>query len=224
MFSLGSSADGSGIGKSLDEIIADRRKEQSQTSSGRGANSDKKNKKSPVKKSKKNELVDRSIASGRAKRSAATKQRRGFSDEKKPTPHEIDQENYRQSRRSNASKKNQEQKSSNGRLPPNSSLRDKKKNNSNSKANAKQVTVSAVEKTPSKKQLNAAVQGMKSAGCTIPDGYTMTMKFIPKAATSGKGKGKGGQQQDNRNNKQDNGNNRKGDRGGGRGGNRGGRK
>jgi len=222
-FSLGGSGDGSGMGKSLDEIIADRRLEQSQNLSGRGANNNSNNNKknnsaNNIKSKKNNDLANRSIAKNRAKRTAATNHRRGFSTEKKPTAMEIDQENYRQSRNTNASKRNQEQKLSNGRLPPNSSLRDKKKKKDNANANAPQ-------KTPSKKQLNAAVQGMKTAGYCVPDGYTMTMQFIPikAVATTGKGKGKGGQQQQ----QQNHGNNNKrggGGGGGSRGGGRGGRK
>mmetsp|Transcript_43397 Transcript_43397/g.48603 ORF Transcript_43397/g.48603 Transcript_43397/m.48603 type:complete len:236 (+) Transcript_43397:97-804(+) len=222
-FSLGSSGDSDGLGKSLDDIIADRRMEQSRTSLGRGGGANNKNNnKNNTNNQKKNELVNRSIATGRAKRTAAVNNKRGLSTQNKPSAMQIDQEVYRQSRNTNASKRNQEQKLSNGRLPPNSSLRDKKKkqkDNSNAKANATQ-------KTPSKKQLNAAVQGMKNAGYCVPDGYTMTMQFIPNeaATTTGKGKGKGGQQQQNHGN-----NNNRGDRSGGdrdrdrdRGGSRGG--
>jgi len=225
-FSLGSSGDSGGLGKSLDDIIADRRIEQSRTSSGRGGANNKNNNKNTTNNQKKNELVNRSIATGRAKRAATVNKKRGLSTQNKPTAMEIDQENYRLSRNANASRRNQEQKLSNGRLPPNSSLRDKKKKqkvNSNSNANA---NANARQKTPSKKQLNAAVQGMKNAGYCVPDGYTMTMQFvlIEAATITGKGKGKGGQQQQQQNHGN---NNSRGDRSGGdrdrdRGGSRGG--
>ena len=208
-----------------DDMIADRRKDQSKSSTGRGG-ANRKNSTPTKSQKKKTELADRSIATGRAKRAAATKARRGLSNTKKPTAMEIDQENYRQSRNSNASNRKQEQKSSNGRLPPNSSLRDNTKKNSN-KNNNNNITVAPVSlgRIPNKKQMNAALQGMKEAGCPVPAGHTLIMQFIPAlvvAAPTGKGKG-GKQQQQQQTNK-------RGGRGGGGdgrgrgGGGRGGRK
>jgi hypothetical protein len=207
-----------------DDMIADRRKEQSKSSTGRsGANKNN----STTKPQKKTELADRSIATGRAKRSAATKARRGLSNTKKPTAMEIDQENYRQSRNSNASKKKQEQKSSNGRLPPNSSLRDNKKkninNNNNNKNNNNNISLAPVSlgRMPNKKQMNAALQGMKQAGCPVPDGHTLIMQFIPAivvAAPTGKGKGGHQQQQANKKGGRGGGGDGRGRGGGGRGG------
>jgi hypothetical protein len=206
-----------------DDMIAERRKEQSKSSTGRGGAN--KNNSTTKPQKKKTELADRSIATGRAKRAAATKARRGLSNTKKPTAMEIDQENYRQSRNSNASKKKQEQKSSNGRLPPNSSLRDnKKKNNSNNSNKNSNSNISSAPvsfgRIPNKKQMNAALQGMKQAGCPVPDGHRLIMQFIPELVVAAPtGKGKGGQQQQQQANK-------KGGRGGGGrgGGGRGGRK
>merc|ERR1711865_592331 len=47
---------------------------------------------------KKKEVVDRSVATQRAKRSAATRARRGLSTTKQPSAKELEREHYRQAR------------------------------------------------------------------------------------------------------------------------------
>lgn len=236
-FSMGSSGIG-GTEKSLDEIIADRRKEQAKASTGRNTknkNNNENNKDSSNKNnSKKNATADRSIATGRAKRAASTRARRGLSNDQKPSPMEVEREVYRQSRKTSDTKKKTEQKASNGRLPPNSSLRGKKNVNKNNNSDPPGATLGRM---PSKKQIEAAIQGMKNAGYPVPAGHQLIMQFAPlivaaAPAAIGKGKGKqrgsggggrvgGGGQANNNNNNNNNSNNKK--NAGGRGG-RGGRK
>mmetsp|Transcript_55997 Transcript_55997/g.135477 ORF Transcript_55997/g.135477 Transcript_55997/m.135477 type:complete len:253 (+) Transcript_55997:185-943(+) len=174
-FSMGTSSDG--IGKSLDEMIADRRKDQVKASKGRGAA-----------KTGKASTADRSVATGRAKREAAMKARRGIAESKKPSPMEVEKEVYRQSRKTATAKKNSERKSTGGRIAPNSSLREKKNSSNKAKGQSKKsppqqhdastVAVFGV-KTPSKKAVEAAVAGMKSAGIQIPPGHMVSITFVP---------------------------------------------
>eukprot|EP00536_Pseudo-nitzschia_multiseries_P016684 jgi/Psemu1/222248/e_gw1.1199.1.1 len=204
-FSMGSSGTDNGIGKSLDDMIADRRKEQARASTGRNAGKGNKNTKTTDANNKKTAVADRSIATGRAKRAAATRARRGLAGGKadnnnnnnktKPSAMEIEKEVYRQSRKTAESKKKAEQKKTNGRLPPNSTLRSKKKNNSkasnNNESNDHPGIVTG--KQPSKKQIKAALQGMETAGCPIPTGYQIMVQFIPPAVAPSPAKGKAAQ-------------------------------
>ena len=161
-------------------MIADRRKEQVKASKGRGAA-----------KAGKASTADRSVATGRAKREAAMKARRGMADSKKPSPMEVEKEVYRQSRKTASAKKHSERKSTGGRIAPNSSLREKKNSSNKSKGQSKksppqQHDASAVAvfgvKTPSKKAVEAAVAGMKSAGIQIPPGHMVSITFVPVSA------------------------------------------
>mmetsp|Transcript_20465 Transcript_20465/g.50873 ORF Transcript_20465/g.50873 Transcript_20465/m.50873 type:complete len:217 (+) Transcript_20465:146-796(+) len=165
-FSMGTS-DGGDVGKSLDDIIADRRKEQAKAASGKST----KETGGRKAREKKTAMADRSVATGRAKRQAAARARRGLAADKKPSAMEVEKEVYRQSRKTAASKKASEKKAANGRLPPNSSLRDKK------------------IKKATKKQLQAAIKGMELAGCPVPKGFDLFMEFSPEA-TKEKPKGK----------------------------------
>mmetsp|Transcript_55993 Transcript_55993/g.135460 ORF Transcript_55993/g.135460 Transcript_55993/m.135460 type:complete len:241 (+) Transcript_55993:594-1316(+) len=161
----------------IDEMIADRRKDQVKASKGRGAA-----------KAGKASTADRSVATGRAKREAAMKARRGIAESKKPSPMEVEKEVYRQSRKTATAKKNSERKSAGGRIAPNSSLRDKKNSSNKAKGQSKKspqqqhdvgtVAVFGV-KTPSKKAVEAAVAGMKSAGIQIPPGHMVSITFVP---------------------------------------------
>jgi len=173
-FSMGSSGGGE-TEKSLDEIIAERRKEQAKASSGRGGGPSNKNN---SKVSKKDKLVDRSVATGRAKRAAAVKAKRGISNTNKPSHMDVEREAYRQSRKTTESKK---------KLV---SLRGKnKKNNNNSNVTP------IFGRMPSKKQIEAAIQGMEANKCPPPDNHTLVMQFVPVVAsttTEGKGKRGGG--------------------------------
>ena len=142
-----------------DEMIHDRRKEQ-QKASKRGP--------------KKASNADRSIATGKAKREAAMKARRGLSQTKKPNAMEVEREVYRQSRKSATAKKKVEKKATGGRIAPNSSLRSKKK-----KAKVDPPAAIFGGRTPSKKAVEAAVKGMKEAGFQIPAGHQLVMTFVP---------------------------------------------
>jgi hypothetical protein len=153
-------------------MIADRRKDQAKASKGRGT--------------KKASAADRTVATGRAKRDAAMKARRGMAQSNKPTPMEVEKEVYRQSRKTATAKKNSERKATVGRLPPNSSLRETNKNKGQKKTPpasstaASSVAVFGV-KTPSKKAVEAAVAGMTSAGIQIPAGHMVSITFVPVA-------------------------------------------
>lgn len=131
-------------------------------------------------------MADRSIASGRAKRDAAVKARRGLSESKKPTKMEVDREMKRQSLKSATEKKKKEKKATHGRIAPDSTGRSKIK-----KAKAKQDPPAAIygSRAPPKKAIEAAISGMESAGFKIPDGHQMVMTFVPAApALTGPGK------------------------------------
>ena len=192
-----------------DEIIADRRKEQAKASSGRNVKKNGSNNNNNADtKNKKQAVADRSIATGRAKRAAATKVRRGLSGDNKPSPMEVEKEVYRQSRKSADSKKRVEQKKSNGRLPPNSSLRSSKRdranktNNINANSNASTDLPGVVTaKQPRVSQIKAAIRGMEDSGCPVPPGYVLMMQFVPAVSPSpGKGRGRGKQTNNNNNN------------------------
>jgi len=202
-FSLGSSGDGA-LGKSLDDMIADRRKEQAKAATGR-KDAGKAGARNAKTKDKKEAITDRSIATGRAKRAAAARARRGLSNDKKPSAMEVEKEVYRQARKTAASKKRAEKKATNGRLPANSSLRDKKA--------AKPKTV----QKPKQKQIKAALQGMELAGCPMPQGFQLVMQFTPMVVEE-KAKGKKPNANNNKaNNKTNNNQKNTGGRKGGRG-------
>lgn len=157
-------------------MIADRRKDQ-QKNIRKGA--------------KKPSTTDRSIATGRAKRDAAMKGRRGLSEQTKPSAMEVDREIYRQSRKTAVAKKISEKKASGGRLPPNSSFRDTKtKHNGTAakKMTPQHPTGAAASvvggKTPSKKQVEAAIIAMTDIGQPVPAGHQLVLTFVPMAATA----------------------------------------
>ena len=186
-------------------MIADRRKDQ-QKAAKKATN-------------KKASTTDRSIATGRAKRDAAMKARRGMTQDKKPSAMQVEKEVYRQSRKTATAKSRAEQKASGGRLPPNSSLREKKGKKGAAAAGKKQAAAVAVTggRVPSKKQVAAAVQAVQNCGQPIPDGHQLVLTFVPTfqqqaapAKTQAKGKkGNAGNQQ-NKNNQPKKNNNNKG--------------
>ncbi len=140
-------------------------------------------------------MADRSIATGRAKRAAANRARRGLAAENKPSAMEVEKEVYRQARKTAVSKKAAEKKATNGRLAPNSSLREKKK-----------------IKRPSKKQLQAATKGMELAGCPVPAGFELFMEFSQEIAKEKKGKQTNANNKKNNNNTKSNANQKTGGR------------
>jgi len=95
---------------------------------------------------------------------------------------DVEREAYRQSRKTTESKK---------KLV---SLRGKnKKNNNNSNVTP------IFGRMPSKKQIEAAIQGMEANKCPVPDGHQLIMQFVPVVVSSnlsnfteGKGKRGGG--------------------------------
>lgn len=203
------------IGKSLDDIIADRRKEQAKAGKAKPRTSA---------RDKKNAIADRSVATGRAKRAAATRARRSLNNnnaDKKPSAVEVEKEVYRQTRKTAVAKKKSESKATNGRLPPNSSLREKKgakksnKSNNSGNANVNGTSGVLVARLPKQNQIKAAIRGMEESGCPVPDGFQLIMQFAP-IEEKGKGKGKGKQPNANTNSKrnanQKNGSRRKGGR------------
>ena len=197
----------------VDDIIADRRKEQAKATKAKTRTST---------RDKKNAIADRSVATGRAKRAAATRARRSLSNNnagKKPSAMEVEKEVYRQTRKTAVAKKKAENKATNGRLPPNSNLRDKKgtkksnKNNSGGNSNDNDTPSVLFGRLPKQNQIKAAIRGMEESGCPVPDGYQLIMQFSPIEDT---GKGKGRQPKANSNSKnnanQKNGNRRRGGR------------
>jgi len=209
--SLGTSVNGD-MAKSLDDIISDRRKEQAKASSGRNVK-DGKNKTSNA-KDKKNAVVDRSIGTGRAKRAATARARRGLSNDgaAKPTAMEVEKEVYRQARKTSTTKKKVEKKASNGRLPPNSSLREKRNtrssNNNSRDESANDPPGVPIGRIPRQIQIKAAIQGMYDAGCPVPQGFQLVMQFSPKAVQEkGKKPNKNSNNNRNNNNNNRNGNN-----------------
>lgn len=159
------------LAHTADEMIADRRKDQQKAA-----------KKGPKKAS----TADRSIATGRAKRDAAMKARRGLTQETKPSAMDVDREIYRQSRKTAVAKKNAEKKASGGRLPPNSSLRDTKaKKGGAAFAGGKKAPPTGAAasvmggRTPSKKQVEAAIKGMADIGQPVPAGHQLLLTFVP---------------------------------------------
>ena len=189
-----------------DDIIADRRKEQSKALSG------KKNDNTPAKRStraaKKTAIADRSVATGRAKRAAAAAARRGLAQTKKPTAMEVEKEVYRQSRKTAVAKKAAEKKATKGRVPPNSSLREK---NNPKKAPASKTDPpgNLVGRMPQQRQIRAAIQGMESAGCPMPPGFQLVMQFAPMPAASTKGKAATAKKTTTNNNNKNNNNTKK---------------
>lgn len=139
---------------------------------------------------KKASNADRSIATGRVKREAAMKAKRGLAQSKKPNPMEVEREVYRQSRKTAAAKKANEKKQSHGRVAPNSSLREKKGKGKKSDPPAAVFG----GRTPSKKAVEAAIKGMEAAGFKVPKGHQVMMTFIPTptAPQTGGNKGKKG--------------------------------
>ena len=158
-------------------MIKERRKDQKTAS-----------RKAPKKASN----ADRSIATGRAKREAAMKAKRGLAQSKKPNAMDVEREVYRQSRQTAKARKANEKKQTHGRVAPNSSLRDKK-----AKGKKKNDPPAAVfgGRTPSKKAVEAAIKGMEAAGFQVPKGHQVMMTFIPTPTapqTTGGNKGKKG--------------------------------
>ncbi|KAL3903417.1 MAG: hypothetical protein SGARI_005390 [Bacillariaceae sp.] len=145
-------------------MIADRRKDQAKTAK-RGT------KKAAT-------TSDRSIATGRAKRDAAAKARRGMTQDKKPSAMEVDREVYRQSRKTATAKSRAEQKASGGRLPVKKA---KKGTAAAGKKKAPPPAGVAVTggRPPSKKQVEAAVKAMASIGAPVPKGHQLVLTFVP---------------------------------------------
>ena len=134
------------------------------------------------------------MATGRAKRAAAARARRGLALDKKPSALEVEKEVYRQSRKTAASKKASENKATKGRLPPNSLLREKK---GKKKTNDQPGAIDG--KKIQAKQIDAAIKGMELAGCPVPKGFELHMQLKP-VSTNEKRKGK----ESNANNKNTN--------------------
>jgi hypothetical protein len=147
-------------------MIQDRRKDQQQESR-RGP--------------KKVSTSDRSIATGRAKRTAAVNARRGMTESKKPQAMEIEREVYRQSRTTQKTKENQQQKATGGRLAPNASANRRAK---------KEAPIAAAKganrRPPSKKIVQVGIKAMKTAGYEVPEGQKLVISLAPTVAVPAK--------------------------------------
>lgn len=152
-------------------MIKDRRKTQTKES-----------KRGP----KKTATADRSIATGRAKREAAMKAKRGLTQSKKPTKMEVEKEVKRQNNKTVNEKKRKEKKASGGRIAPDSSARNKKKKEKKAAEKKTNSPPPAIfgGRAPPKKAIEAAIKGMETAGFKIPSGYQMVMTFVPGASPS----------------------------------------
>ena len=138
--------------------------------------------------------VDRQVAKGKAKRSAAANARRGLATTAQPTAKEIEMEVVRQTRRATSSTKKlkdqqQQQAPVRGRKPR-SQADIKTKARQEKKAgtpNKKQAADNAIPPTwiggtrrpPSKKAVTAAVEAMQQSGFKVPKGMQMVISFAP---------------------------------------------
>jgi hypothetical protein len=111
------------------------------------------------------------------------KAKRGLTQEKKPSPQDVEREVYRQARKTEVAKKSNEAKATGGRVPPNPASRDNKnkRGGAGGKATGAQTAPPAAfgVKTPSRKAFEAAMRGMESEGIKIPDGHQLVMTFVP---------------------------------------------
>jgi hypothetical protein len=129
---------------------------------------------------KKATTADRAAGGARAKRAAATASRRGMTDSNKPNAMELEKEVYRQSRRTTSTKEKQVQKASAGRLPP------KAKPKNERKKDAENTAVFAGGRPPSRKAIEAAVNGMEAAGFKVPKGMQVIITFVPAPEPTGR--------------------------------------
>lgn len=208
-FSLGSSAAAgdSTMGKSLDEMIQDRRKEQKMEL-----------KRGP----KKATTADRSVATAKAKREAANKARRGLATDSKPTKMDVEKEVKRQSQSTQVQKKKKEQKQTQGRIAPDSTGRSAAKREKKKVAAKDPPAAVFGGRVPPKKAIEAAIKGMEDAGFKIPAGHQMVMTFAPLVVAPAPATQKKPNANNNNNNSNNNNNKGKNRGGGGGGPNRGG--
>lgn len=180
-FSIGSNAQTSGtsMSMSLDDVIAKRRKD-TMTATRRGGRT-------------RVSTADRTVAGGRAKRTAAVNARRNMTPTKKPTKMEIEKEVKTQSARTQRTKANQDKKKAGGRVAATGGRTrraDARAAGRTAKQPAQQTRVkqAAVQlvqgKPPSKKAVNAAVQAFKANGFNIPQGTQMVIRFEGPAAST----------------------------------------
>mmetsp|Transcript_26760 Transcript_26760/g.65059 ORF Transcript_26760/g.65059 Transcript_26760/m.65059 type:complete len:177 (-) Transcript_26760:4570-5100(-) len=149
---------------------------------------------------KKISQADRSVATGRAKRDAAIKAKRGISKTKKANNMQIDQEVKRQAQKTAAAKKRSEKTVPTGRSKANKTQRKTTPKNKSKDINAPAADAVQVfgGRVPSKKAIEAALRGMKDAGFSVPPGHQVVMTFIPSGpsestkvqSSQGKDKGK----------------------------------
>ena len=138
---------------------------------------------------KKATTVDKAAGAGRAKRSAATAARRGMTNTSKPSPMEVEKEVYRQSRRTATTKEKQVQKSAAGRLPPKAKPKNERKKDAPKKNAPKQNAAAPAifgGRTPSRKAIEAAVNGMETGGFKVPKGMQVIITFVPAPEPTGR--------------------------------------
>eukprot|EP00565_Helicotheca_tamesis_P006576 CAMPEP_0185734296 /NCGR_PEP_ID=MMETSP1171-20130828/22049_1 /TAXON_ID=374046 /ORGANISM="Helicotheca tamensis, Strain CCMP826" /LENGTH=225 /DNA_ID=CAMNT_0028404255 /DNA_START=46 /DNA_END=726 /DNA_ORIENTATION=+ len=185
------------IDMSLDDIISNRRKEAKQQ--------DKNKKRGNVKAQtpKKPTTAQKAVGSGKAKKAATARARRGIAPSAKASNMDVEKEIYRQARRP------RNQQGAGGRGGPNNrrsrriadvkvkqKVQAEKKKQNAKKGQSNKVTT----RPPTKKALKAAVSAMTGAGYKPPEGMQMVISFAPAPAGnkggggrgSGKGSGRGG--------------------------------
>lgn len=147
----------------------------------------------PKKVSKAVSNTDRSVAQSRAKRSAAMNNRRGMTQESKPTAMQVEKEVSKQVKKTVVAKakKQAQTKGSTKDITKVSSKGAARRERSeharavvtarkvNNGGRDKVVSNSALTRPPSKKVVTAAVIAMEQEGFSIPEGLQMVISFAP---------------------------------------------
>lgn len=218
-------AGGNSMDMSLDEMIKTRRSTRVRTTS----------------------TADKTVAKGRAKRTAGANARRGLVATDKPSAKAIEKEVVRQAKRKPKAKPAEPQKGRKARSEADIKMKNKQtqKEKASKKKSAEPYMppawIGGTRRPPSKKAITAAVDAMTDSGFKVPRGMQMVISFAPapnqnptpKTQPNPKGKNNSNNSNSNnnkgrkgantpKNNNKTNGNNT-GGRGGGRGRGRGGR-
>mmetsp|Transcript_30 Transcript_30/g.51 ORF Transcript_30/g.51 Transcript_30/m.51 type:complete len:215 (+) Transcript_30:102-746(+) len=194
-FSLGaaSPADPPTMNMSLDEMIANRRKQE------------KPKPKPALGKNVSN--TDKAIATSRAKRSAALDARRGITKSAKPTKAAVEQEIKKQVARKSieqAKKRIDVNADHSTKAEHRRQKRELARSGAATIVSGNKTVVGTLGRPPSKKAIRAAVDAMEAKGFKIPEGYRMVISFAPeetydkedtKPAAKGDGGKKGGKKQ-----------------------------
>jgi hypothetical protein len=163
---------------STDQLIANRRKEAEA-------------KPAPKKVSKTVSNTDRSVATSRAKRSAAMDKKRGMRQESKPSAMQVDNEVSKQVRKTVTAKAKKQAMAKGGSVKvvmARNTPRRERQEAARAGATARKAKTGGREKVeaaaslsrpPSKKVVTAAVNAMEEKGFSIPSGMQMVISFAP---------------------------------------------